>query len=209
MGVITAALAGAASWTALEYGLHRFAMHEMRGRGLASREHLHHHADVRYFAPASKKALSAAATTAVALPASWALVGRRRALAYTGGLIGMYYAYEVLHRRVHTHPPRNSYGRWMRRNHLHHHLAPMGNHGVTVDVWDRLFRTRRVPDVVVVPRRMAPDWMLDDTGEVHSEFAADYRVRGRRSIDDAQASTDWDAAFANQPPDPEGLPVSA
>ena len=53
---VTAALAGAASWTAAEYGLHRFAMHEMRGKGLASVEHLKHHADVTYFSPASKKA---------------------------------------------------------------------------------------------------------------------------------------------------------
>ena len=61
-----AAVAGAVSWTAAEYGLHRFAMHELRGRGLASREHLSHHADVTYFSPASKKVASAAGTTAVA-----------------------------------------------------------------------------------------------------------------------------------------------
>ena len=46
---VLAALAGAASWTAAEYLLHRFAMHEMQGRGLASVEHLDHHADVTYF----------------------------------------------------------------------------------------------------------------------------------------------------------------
>ncbi|MGL4300691.1 MAG: hypothetical protein ACRCW4_16660, partial [Candidatus Neomicrothrix subdominans] len=66
---VGAALTGALSWTAAEYGLHRFAMHEMRGRGMASREHLKHHADVTYFSPTSKKLLSAAATTAVAFPA--------------------------------------------------------------------------------------------------------------------------------------------
>ena len=49
-----AAIAGAASWTLVEYGLHRGAMHEMRGRGLPSVEHLGHHADVTYFSPASK-----------------------------------------------------------------------------------------------------------------------------------------------------------
>ena len=40
-------------------GLHRFLMHEMRGRGLSSRENLAHHADVTYFSPASKKLASA------------------------------------------------------------------------------------------------------------------------------------------------------
>ncbi|MCB1262149.1 MAG: hypothetical protein KDB33_17440, partial [Acidimicrobiales bacterium] len=60
MGTILATVAGALSWSAAEYGLHRFAMHEMRGKGLASREHLSHHADVTYFSPTSKKLLSAA-----------------------------------------------------------------------------------------------------------------------------------------------------
>jgi hypothetical protein len=68
MGIFAAAALGGAGWTALEYGLHRFAMHEMRGKGLASVEHLKHHADVTYFSPASKKLLSAAGTTAVAWP---------------------------------------------------------------------------------------------------------------------------------------------
>ena len=63
---VAAAVLGAVSWTAAEYGLHRFAMHELRGKGLASREHLSHHADVTYFSPASKKVASAAGTTAVA-----------------------------------------------------------------------------------------------------------------------------------------------
>ena len=58
-------LAGAVSWTVLEYGLHRFAMHELRGKGLASKEHLKHHADVTYFASTLKKGLSAATTAAV------------------------------------------------------------------------------------------------------------------------------------------------
>ena len=73
-----AALIGAASWTATEYGLHRFLMHELRGRGLASVEHLKHHADVTYFSPASKKVASAAATTAVAYPVTAAVAGLAR-----------------------------------------------------------------------------------------------------------------------------------
>ena len=78
-----AAVIGAAAWTAAEYGLHRFAMHEMRGRGLASVEHLKHHADVTYFSPASKKVASAAGTTAVAFPLATLVAGRRWATAFT------------------------------------------------------------------------------------------------------------------------------
>ena len=104
---------------------------------MASREHLKHHADVTYFSPTSKKLLSAAATTAVAFPAANAMMGRRWATTFTTAMITTYSGYEMAHRRTHTHPPRNEFGRWMRRSHLHHHFgAPMRNFGVTSPVWD-------------------------------------------------------------------------
>jgi hypothetical protein len=198
-----AALVGAAAWTGTEYGLHRFAMHEMRGRGPASEEHLKHHAAVTYFAPASKKLASAATTTAVALPIATAVAGRRWATAFTGGLIGTYFVYEVAHRRTHTHPPRGRYGRWARRSHLHHHFgAPMRNFGVTVPVWDRLFGTYDEPSVVVVPARFAPVWMVDDDGELRPEFADDYVVVGARPILPGRIERDRVDAFANVAPAP-------
>jgi hypothetical protein len=196
-----AAVIGAASWTATEYGLHRFLMHELRGRGLASVEHLKHHADVTYYAPASKKLLSAAATAAVAYPLTAKLAGRRWAAAYTTGMISMYFAYEVAHRRTHTHPPTNRYGRWARRNHMHHHFgAPMRNLGVTTPIYDRLFGTYDDPGVVTVPRRMAPVWLLDETGEVKPEFAADYLVKGARRVEADQLEQDRADAFSNLAP---------
>ena len=196
-----AAIAGAASWTLVEYALHRGAMHEMRGRGLPSVEHLGHHADVTYFSPASKKIASAAATTAVAYPPMVAIVGRRRAVAFTVGLITMYFGYEIAHRRTHTHPPRGRYGRWARRNHLHHHFgSPMRNFGVTSPLWDRLLGSYDEPGVVTVPRRMAPRWLIDETGEVRTEFAADYSVAGAGRVETSQAERDRGDAFANVAP---------
>ncbi len=196
-----AAIVGAASWTAAEYGLHRFAMHEMRGKGLASVEHLKHHADVTYFSPASKKLLSAAGTTAVAWPLASAVAGRRWATAFTSGMIATYFGYEVAHRRVHTHPPRSAYGRWARRSHLHHHFgAPMRNHGVTSPVWDKVFGTYQEPGVVTVPRRMAPVWLLDADGDVRPELAGDYRVKGAARRDPTQVEQDRADAFANLAP---------
>jgi hypothetical protein len=197
-----AAAAGAASWTLAEYGLHRFAMHELRGKGLASVEHLKHHADVTYFSPASKKLASAAGTTTVAYPLAAAIAGRRRAVAFTAGLLAMYSAYEVAHRRIHTHPPTNRYGRWSRRNHLHHHFgAPMRSFGTTSPVWDRVFGSSVDPGVITVPRRMAPVWLLDDTGEVRPELAADYRVKGARRAEPDQGERDREDAFANLAPE--------
>jgi hypothetical protein len=199
---VTAALVGAASWTATEYVLHRFTMHAMRGRGVPSVEHLKHHADVTYFSPATKKIASAAATTVVAFPVTAALAGRRWATAFTGGLIAMYFGYEVAHRRTHTHPPRNRYGRWARRNHLHHHFgAPMRNFGVTTALWDVLCRTYDDPGVVTVPRRMAPVWLFDETGEVRVEFADDYVVTGIHRADAEQVERDRANGFSNVAPE--------
>lgn len=193
---------GAASWSAAEYGLHRFAMHELRGRGLASVEHLKHHADVTYFSPTSKKLVSAAGTTVVAYPIATAVAGRRWATAFTTGLLAMYSGYEVAHRRIHTHPPTNRYSRWARRSHLHHHFgAPMRNFGVTSPIWDRLLRTYDEPGVVTVPRRMAPRWMLDERGEVRAELAADYIVKGPHQPAPDQAARDRADAFANVVPE--------
>jgi sterol desaturase/sphingolipid hydroxylase (fatty acid hydroxylase superfamily) len=198
---VTAATLGALSWSWAEYGLHRFAMHEMRGKGLASREHLSHHADVTYFSPTSKKALSAAVTGAVAFPTASRVGGRRWAAAFTSGMIATYAWYEVAHRRLHTHPPTNAYGRWARRNHFHHHFgSPMRNHGVTSPVWDRVFGTYDRPTVVTVPQRMAPAWLLDDDGEVRPEFADDYRVKAGRGRSVAQDERDREDAFANAAP---------
>jgi len=196
-----AVAAGAASWTAAEYGLHRFAMHQMRGRGLASVEHLKHHAKVIYFSPTSKKLASAAGTTAVAFPAASAVAGRKWAAAFTGGMLTMYAVYEVAHRRIHTHPPRNRYDRWTRRSHFHHHSgAPMRNFGVTAPVWDKLLGTYDEPGVVTVPARMAPTWMVDETGALRPEFADDYIVRGTRRAEPNQAELDRVDAFANLVP---------
>lgn len=196
-----AALAGALSWTVAEYGLHRFAMHAMRGRGLASREHLLHHADVTYFAPASKKVLSAASTAAVAWPAVAIAADRRVATAFTAGMISTYFGYEVAHRRIHTHPPVNRYGRWARRHHLSHHFgAPMRNFGVTSAAWDRVMGTSDERDVLKVPRRMAPAWMVDDHGVVLPDYRSDYVVSTGGVDDPVLSRRDRIDAFANVAP---------
>ena len=197
-----AVAAGAASWTAAEYVLHRFAMHELRGRGLASVEHLKHHADVTYFSPTSKKLASAAGTSAVVYPLTATVAGRRWATAFLGGFLTMYAAYEVGHRRIHTHPPKSRYSRWSRRNHLHHHFgSPMRNFGTSTAIWDAIFRSSVEPGVITVPRRMAPAWMLDADGELLPELEGDYIVKGPRQRDAGQVERDRVDAFANAAPE--------
>jgi hypothetical protein len=189
-------LAGALTWSATEYALHRFVGHgprRTRPKRLLVRftpsglmaafneEHLAHHADHRYFAPTRQKALAAATVTGMAAAAGSVLLGPRRGLSFALGLGVTYVGYELVHRRMHTHGPIGTYARRMWRHHLYHHFkSPRMNHGVTSPLWDKVFDTDvAVTGKVKIPRRHAPDWMLDADGSVRPEYAADYEVPAR------------------------------
>jgi hypothetical protein len=191
---------GGAAWTASEYVIHRFVGHgpkrapkaslleRLTPSGLAAefnREHLAHHTDPSYFAPTSRKLLAAVAVIPTMGAALTPFVGPRRALSFALGFGAVYGAYELMHRRIHTHAPRGAYGKWMRRHHLyHHHRTPKMNHGVTTAIWDHVFGTHSAGDreQVRVPRKSAPAWMVDPlSGEVRAEYAADYELVPRRA----------------------------
>lgn len=202
MTLLPAFALGAFTWSVAEYLIHRFVGHgprreppstlwgRLRPAGLAGAfndEHLRHHADAAYFAPTSQKIVAATVVGAVAVLLGTAVAGASRGAAFAGGLVLTYAAYEVLHRRIHTHGPRGRYGRWLRRHHLHHHYkTPRMNHGVTSSLWDVLLGTHAAPadgERLRVPQHLVPPWMLDESGEVRPEVAADYEVvrRPRRA----------------------------
>lgn len=185
--------AGALTWSALEYAIHRFIGHgprrvrpksilaQLTPSGIAAAfntEHLAHHTDHRYFAPTSQKAVAAVVATSAAGAIGSLFLGPRRGLAFAAGLGAMYVSYEVLHRRMHTHGPTTAYGRLMWRHHFYHHFkSPRMNHGVTSPAWDKAFSTEmKVQERMKIPRRHAPDWMLDAEGNVRSQYADDYEV---------------------------------
>lgn len=201
--VMPAAAIGVTAWSAAEYGMHRFLMHEQRGRNLASREHLQHHADPNWSSPKwveSWIGVGAIGATSVALPLTlvW---GRVAGAAAMGGWVVGYAAYERLHYNAHRFAPRNRYSRWLRRHHFHHHFGhPMRNHGVTTPLWDKVFGTLDHVDRVRVPRRLAMAWLLNEEGQVKPGHAADYEVvEGRRPT---SAENDQRRAFANMAPVP-------
>lgn len=176
--LILAAAAGAFTWTFLEYVIHRWLGHDRRFRGNPfGVEHVRHHAEGNYFAPTIKKlGLAVVVAVGVGVPA-W-FVGGVTAVVGLGGLLTCYGCYEVLHRREHTHPGLGGYGRWARRHHFHHHFVdPRTNHGVTTPLWDLLFGTYRVPEVIPVPPRLCMAWLLDDTGAIRAEHAPRYVLR--------------------------------
>ena len=173
--IVAAALIGALGWTLAEYLLHRFAGHRRRSRWLFTREHLRHHRELDWFSPLWRKiALSAGILASFGTVA--ALVLGAPGFAAVVGFLAAYGAYEVAHKRLHTHPPRGPWGRWARRHHwLHHAVDPASNHGVTTALWDVVFRTHRRDAVTVHPSR-APGWLLDDSGCVKPAFEALFRL---------------------------------
>lgn len=177
---LLALVVGALGWTITEYWLHRGWGHRGDAKNPFSVEHLAHHADVSYFAPTYKKVIVTAVVGTVMGSGLFLLFGQP-GLAGALGFMAMYVTYEVIHRRLHTHAGRGRYGRWARRHHLYHHYRrPKLNHGVTSPIWDFVFGTLEVPDIVKVPRRNALAWMLDAEGELIPELADDFELIGRK-----------------------------
>lgn len=179
MNVAIGFVLGMCSWGVAEYLLHRFVGHRPRSMTAFAVEHRMHHALGNYFAPTRKKVL---AMTPVVLVVLWvgSLVAGTAGSAFGAGLLSMYVAYEWFHRRLHTHGPRNAFGRWARRHHFHHHYGnPRKNHGVTSPVMDWVFGTAEEPGLIRVPVKLVPAWLLDPaTGNVFAQYAAQYSVAG-------------------------------
>jgi sterol desaturase/sphingolipid hydroxylase (fatty acid hydroxylase superfamily) len=169
---------GAFAWSFVEYAMHRFNGHELKGRTEFSREHLRHHREEGYFTPTPRKLVAAFVVLAPML----ALTTWVGAPGFTLGFAVMYAFYEWLHRDVHVRAPWGAYGRWARRHHLHHHHRnPRSNHGVTSPVWDRVFGTFEQPERLVLVPSKAPRWVLDGEGAVAEAYSGDYALRAPRT----------------------------
>ena len=194
-------LIGGVLWTATEYSVHRWLMHGRRGTNPLSAEHLDHHArPSRTFSLAFDRGLlwKAASIPIVGWPVAalaGAPTGAAAGLSFAAGYAGYTHTHHVVHHRA----PATSAGRWLRKHHLAHHFAtPRRNYGVTHGWWDVVLGTASTPDVVVVPRRLAPVWLVDGSGALRPEYADDYRLAGRtpRPVDTA----DLEAALADTVP---------
>lgn len=184
---------GGIAWTFAEYLIHKYVGHGPRlqpsarwwknlgPRGLAAQfnfEHLAHHADPSYFAATWRKVTAALVAVPLVGGAASLLGGVARGVPFALGFAFSYALYEVLHRRIHSSAPLGRYGRWLRRHHLlHHYRTPRLNFGVTTPLYDVLFRSH-APEAapLVVPRRTAPKWLVDEAGEVREAYRLDYQV---------------------------------
>lgn len=177
MKIVAGFVVGIVLWTLLEYVLHRFAGHSNRLGKHVRKEHFAHHATPDYFTSLPRKLVLAvpvlSALGAIAVP----LVGWAGLATVAGTAVGWTF-YEALHKATHVRGPRNAYGAWARRHHLHHHFqSPKANHGVTSPIWDWVFGTLERPATITVPRRHVRcfAWLLDGD-EVRAEHAGQYRV---------------------------------
>jgi len=204
---LAAFVAGINLWFLFEYLLHRFAMHELHGKGIMSREHLEHHVaagwsfDYTHMLSWLGVGLVGGA---VWFPVGYLIGGMWVAMPLALGWPVGYAFYEYQHAMCHLRPPKTRYQHWVRKHHFQHHFgAPMHNHGVSVGWWDVVFRTSDLPGTVRVPRRLAAGlgWIIDDDGELRPEFAGDYELVGSYDVSERQAGIDRAKAFASQTPD--------
>lgn len=204
--LVLALVYGAFSWSLAEYVLHRFFMHQLWGKGIASREHLMHHAGNNQWNAANRLAWVGVVLVGLFIVAPLAaglalLVGLpwQPALLAGPSYIASYGFYDWMHWRAHHRYPTSRYERWLRHHHFHHHFGhPMENHGVTSLVWDKVFGTYAEPGTIKVPRRLAMVWLVDEQGEVRPELAHQYQLAGTSTT--ARPDEDHERAFKNLAP---------
>jgi len=197
--MLLSGLAGAVTWLAAEYLIHRFVGHRPSSMNPFAVEHRRHHSQGNYFAPNHVKAAAALPVIGVMLGLTTLLMGAAGAV-YTLGFALTYVGYEMAHRRLHTHAPVTAFQRWARVHHFHHHFGDVrSNHGVTSPVMDWVFGTAQKPGRIRVPRKLAMQWLVDPvTSQVRAEYANDYVLSGSAAPKDVpaadQAAADVSAA---------------
>ena len=132
------ALLGLASWTLIEYALHRFVLHGVQP---FHRWHVeHHHRPMALIG--TPTILSAALIAALVFVPALLLGGPWRARAFTLGVLMGYLAYGIIHHAAHHWRAHNAWFKQCKRWHaLHHRGMDAGCYGVTTTLWDHVFRT--------------------------------------------------------------------
>lgn len=132
-------LAGLASWTLLEYLLHRFVLH---GVEPFKRWHLEHHLhpDRPMRIPL---AFSLMLAGAVVIPAVFIGAVARLAIAFSCGLSVGLFLQEVVHHRLHSpaRPPDGWLMHQWNEHDFHHHRDQGAAFGTLTGFWDRFFHT--------------------------------------------------------------------
>jgi sterol desaturase/sphingolipid hydroxylase (fatty acid hydroxylase superfamily) len=141
---LTAAIAGGAGWTLVEYVMHRFVLH--RFPVIADLHHVHHTAPRSYVStPTWASLLVLGGFFFIPL---WRLFSLNVAFGAISGLIAGWLWYGVVHHVIHYRRPRvlaTALRRASHRHLLHHSPYISGNFGVTTSLWDHVFGTHVAP----------------------------------------------------------------
>ncbi len=141
MALLLTAAAGLASWSLIEYLLHRFILHGLQP---FKRWHLQHHAQPTALIGAPTLLSSGLIFVLVFLPA-WVLFGAQGAAALTFGVLVGYLSYAIVHHGVHHWRAKGAWLARRKRWHaLHHHsdaIHAPSRYGVSTSFWDRVFAT--------------------------------------------------------------------
>jgi cyclopropane-fatty-acyl-phospholipid synthase len=144
---------GVATWTGLEYWIHRFILHGRFPDGPGLYQHFLH----RYFdhlhwehhkRPWDGNHINGTISDTLAFSAPLALLGLLLPVwslsALLAGILQAYIVEEWVHHSVHFYEFRWKYFRYIKRHHLYHH-SPKGMnvaYGLTNGFWDVVFDTR-------------------------------------------------------------------
>ena len=132
-------IVGVIFFTFLEYAVHAWLFHENHPLRVFIEGHAHHHQN-----PFSYDAMPFFMSAVIASIFAWLLhfiMPTADALAIVGGMALGYFNYGIMHHIMHRREFSSKYWRYMQEFHFVHHKKPKLNHGITTDIWDRIFGT--------------------------------------------------------------------
>jgi len=130
---------GVILFTFLEYAVHAWLFHKNHPLKIFIEGHANHHKN-----PFSYDAMPFFMSLIIAAFFSWILhliMPNSDAFALVGGMALGYFNYSIMHHIMHRRELKSNYWRYMQEFHFVHHKKPLFNHGITTDIWDRVFNT--------------------------------------------------------------------
>ncbi|MEO8124603.1 MAG: sterol desaturase family protein, partial [Burkholderiales bacterium] len=137
--VVGLSIVGIATWSLVEYALHRLVLHHVRPFSDWHAAH-HRHPTALICTPTI---LSAALMVSLVFVPALALTNLWHAGGLTFGMLSGYLAYTLTHHAMHHGRVAGSWLKGLRRSHALHHATGSGYYGVTSTFWDHVFRSER------------------------------------------------------------------
>ena len=142
LAVLVAFVTGFCSWTFIEYIMHRYVLHHLT---YIKDQHAKHHDDQKALF-GTPTWLSLVVILVLASGPAVTYAGLVLGSAFTAGLMLGYLGYTLAHYSIHhwNARPGSFLFRLKQRHALHHHYNDLGNFGVSIGIWDYVFRTNIV-----------------------------------------------------------------